>query len=103
LLTARQALELATRGGAHVIGRKDIGSLETGKCADFTAINLDRIGYAGGMHDPVASIVFCAPRDVDLTVVAGKVIVRDGRLVNFDEHQLVDRHNRAAKRLMEQT
>jgi 8-oxoguanine deaminase len=101
LLTARQALELATRGGAQVIGRKDIGSLEPGKCADFIAINFDRLGYAGGIHDPVASIVFCAPSNVDLNVVAGKVIVRDGKLANFDEHRLVERHNRAARRLLE--
>src|SRR5512140_1995881 len=62
LLTAREALWLGTRGGAAVLGRKDIGSLEKGKCADFFAINLNRLDYTGGMvHDPVAAVVFCQP------------------------------------------
>ena len=80
LLTARQALELATRGGAAVLGRSDIGSLEPGKCADFFAINLDRLDYAGALHDPVAALVFCAPQHVDCNVVGGKMIVQDGQL-----------------------
>jgi cytosine/adenosine deaminase-related metal-dependent hydrolase len=61
LLTARQALETATLGGASVLGRTDIGSLEKGKCADFIAINLGKLGYAGALHDPVAALVFCSP------------------------------------------
>ena len=52
LMTARQALEIATRGGAAVLGRTDLGSLEAGKCGDFCAINLDKLEYAGGLHDP---------------------------------------------------
>jgi 8-oxoguanine deaminase len=101
LMTARTALELATRGGAAVLGRSDIGSLEAGKCADFFAINLKRLDYAGGLHDPVAAAVFCQPVKADFTVVGGKFVVRDGQLVTLDEHQLVEKHNRAAKRLLE--
>jgi cytosine/adenosine deaminase-related metal-dependent hydrolase len=100
LLTARQALELATRGGAAVLGRDDIGSLAVGKCADFFAIDLNRLAYAGGLHDPVAAVVFCAPQEVDLNVVAGRVIVRDGHLLTVDVPNLVQRHNRAARRLL---
>jgi 8-oxoguanine deaminase len=101
LLTARIALRLATRGGAAVLGRSDIGSLEPGKCADFFAINLNRLEYAGGMHDPVAVAVFCQPVRADYTVIGGRFVVREGRLDTLDEMQLVEQHNRAAKRLLE--
>ena len=76
LMTAREALALGTRGGAAVLGRQDVGSLARGKCADFCAINLNRIGFTG-MHDPVAAIVFGQPVNVDYTVVAGKCIVKE--------------------------
>lgn len=100
LMTGRQALELATRGGAAVLGRKDLGSLETGKCADFVAINLNRLDYAGALYDPVSAVVFCAPRGVDWNVVHGRVIVRNGHLETLDVPRLVERHNRAARRLV---
>lgn len=101
LMTARQALWLATRGGAAVLGRSDIGSLEPGKCADFFAINLNRLDYAGALHDPVAAAVFCHPVRTDYTVVGGRFVVRGGQLVTVEERSLVERHNRAAKRLLE--
>lgn len=101
LMTARQALWLATRGGAAVLGRSDIGSLEVGKCADFFAIKLDRLEYAGALHDPVAAAVFCRPVRADYTVIGGRFVVRQGRLVTLDETKLVERHNRAARRLLE--
>ncbi len=99
LMTTREALHLGTVGGAAVLGRKDIGSLEAGKCADFFAVNLNRIGDAG-MHDPVAAVVFGQPVNVDYTVVNGKFIVREGQLVTVDERKLVEKHNKAAKRLL---
>ena len=101
LMTARAALELATRGGAAVLGRSDIGSLEPGKCADFFAINLERLDYAGALHDPVSAAVFCQPVRADYTVVGGRFVVKEGRLVTLDEHKLVEKHNQAAKRLLE--
>ena len=101
LMTARSALELATRGGAAVLGRNDIGSLEAGKCADFFAIRLNRLDYAGGLHDPVAAAVFCQPGRAEHTVVGGKFVVKEGQLVTLDEHKLVEKHNRAANRLLE--
>ena len=100
LMTAREALRLGTRGGADVLGRSDIGSLEVGKCADFFAIKLNRLDYAGALHDPLAAVVFCQPRHVDYTVVGGKFVVRDGELVTLDINKLVAQHNRAAKRLV---
>ena len=99
LMTAREALYLGTRGGAAVIGRDDIGSLESGKCADFFAIDLNRIGYAG-MHDPVAAVLFGQPVNADYTVVGGKFIVKEGQLCTVDEHKLIERQNKAAKRLL---
>ncbi|MEW6084857.1 MAG: 8-oxoguanine deaminase [Chloroflexota bacterium] len=99
LMTAREALHLGTRGGAAVLGRKDIGSLEVGKCADFFAVNLNKLGFAG-MHDPVSAIVFGQPVNADYTVVGGRFIVKEGQLVTVDERKLVEKHNKAAKRLL---
>ncbi len=64
------------------------------------AIRLDRLDYAGALHDPVAALVFCSPQNVDFNVVGGRVIVRDGQLQTVDVPALVERHNRAARRLM---
>lgn len=99
LMTAREALHLGTRGGAAVLGRKDIGSLEAGNCADFFAVNLNKLGYAG-MHDPVAAVVFGQSVNVDYTVVGGKFIVKEGQLVTVDQGKLIEKHNKAAKRLL---
>jgi len=99
LMTARTALELATRGGAAVLGRTDIGSLEAGKCADFFALDLRQLEFAGGLHDPVAAAVFCAPVKASYTVVGGKVVVSEGHLTTIDLPTLIEKHNAAAQRL----
>ena len=101
LMTGRQALELATRGGASVLGRKDIGSLEPGKCADFIAIKLDKLTYAGALHDPVAALIFCAPQNIDISFVQGRMIVKDGQMLTIDTGVLIDKHNRASLRLLQ--
>jgi len=101
LMSARQALEMATRGGAAVLGRTDIGSLESGKCADLFAINLNRLDYAGALNDPVAAVLFCAPQMVDLNIVGGKTIVKDGQMVTVNVPTLVQQHNQAAERLLQ--
>jgi 8-oxoguanine deaminase len=100
LLTARDALWLGTRGGAAVLGRSDIGSLEAGKCADFFAVDLNRLDYAGALHDPVSAVVFCQPGHVDFTVVGGRYVVKEGHLVSVDEGTLIEKHNLAARRLV---
>lgn len=100
LMTARQALDIATSGGAAVLRREDIGSLEPGKCADFFAINLNRLDYAGALHDPVAAVVFCAPIHVDFTVVGGKFVVKDRQIVTLDLQKLIEEHNRLAGELL---
>ncbi len=100
IMTARQALELGTRGGASVLGRKDIGSLEEGKCADFIAFNLNRLDYAGAWHDPVSAIVFCSPQKVDYNVVQGRLIVKEGILTTLNVTEQSEEHKKAAKRLV---
>ena len=100
LMTAREALYLGTRGGAAVVGRSDIGSLESGKCADFFAINLNRIELTG-THDPVAAIVFGQPVNADYTVVGGRFVVKEGQLCTVDKQRLIEKHNKAARRLLE--
>ena len=100
LMTARTALEIATRGSASVLGRDDIGQLAVGKCADFFAVNINQLDFTGAVHDPVAALVFCNPVQVDFTVVAGKLIVKNGRLVTIDLPHLIEEHNRASARLL---
>ncbi|NMC54702.1 MAG: 8-oxoguanine deaminase [Chloroflexi bacterium] len=100
ILTARQALETATLGGAAVLGRTDIGSLQAGKCADFVAFDLRQLDYAGGLHDPVAALLFCNPTKVSYNYVAGKAVVREGQFVNLNLEKHIERHNQAAKRLV---
>lgn len=100
-LSAQEALEMATLGGAAVLGRDDIGSLEAGKAADFIAIDLNRLEYAGALHDPLAALVFCAPANVDLSVINGRVVVDGGRLVGVDLGEIVARHNRISEQMVE--
>ncbi|TAK14133.1 MAG: 8-oxoguanine deaminase [Anaerolineae bacterium] len=100
LMTARQALEIATCGGAAVLGRTDIGSLEVGKCADFFALDLNQLDFAGSLHDPLAAAVFCQPVKSAYTVVGGRFIVKDGQLTTVDLPMLVKKHNAAARRLI---
>lgn len=99
-LTAREALELGTLGGAQVLRRDDIGSLEAGKAADLIAINLNRLDYAGALHDPVSATVFCAPVRVDWSMINGRVVIEDGRLTTLAIEPIVERHNRIAKRMV---
>ena len=99
-LTAREVLEIATRGGAAVLGRDDIGVLTPGRCADFFTIDLDVPAYAGALADPVAAVVFCTPQPARHTVVHGRVIVRDGVVTTLDMGPVVQEHNAHARRLL---
>ncbi len=102
-LTAEEALWIATRGGAEVLGRDDIGQLAPGKAADFIGLRLDTLGYAGGaIHDPLAATVFCHPQHVDLSVINGKLVVEDGHLLTVDLPPLIEQHNAIARKLVRQ-
>jgi cytosine/adenosine deaminase-related metal-dependent hydrolase len=99
-MTARDALTLATRGGAQVLGRADIGHLAAGMCADLALFDLDTLAFAGAaVHDPVGALLLCASPQAAYTVVNGRVIVRDGQLATLELAPLIERHNRLALRL----
>jgi len=97
-LTAREALRIGTRGGAAVLRRDDIGSLEPGKRADFAVWDTGGLEL-GGADDPVAGLVLAGPHRVERLVVAGEDVVRDGRLVNADEDEIAREHRVQARRL----
>ncbi|PHV04634.1 8-oxoguanine deaminase [Janthinobacterium sp. BJB412] len=96
-MTARQALEVATLGGAKVLNRDDIGALKPGMAADIVMFKLDQIGFAGALHDPVAALVFCTPANVSHSIINGKVVVRDGQLCTVDLPLVIERHNELAR------
>jgi cytosine/adenosine deaminase-related metal-dependent hydrolase len=98
-ITAREALEIGTRGGAAVLGRDDIGYLAPGMSADFIAVNLNQVAYAGAEHDAAAALVFCQPGTVDWSVINGRVVVDNGRLTTIDLPPVLERH-RAISRAM---
>jgi cytosine/adenosine deaminase-related metal-dependent hydrolase len=100
-MTAREALEIATLGGAKVLNRDDIGALAPGMAADFVSFDLSQTAFAGALHDPVAALVFCAPSQVSTSVIDGKIVVKDGRLTTVDLGAVVERHNRLARGLVE--
>jgi len=99
-MTAREALEIATLGGAEVLNRDDIGALAPDMAADFVAFDLRTIGFAGGLHDPVAALMFCAPASVALSVINGKIVVKDGRLTTVELPLLIETQNRLARKLV---
>lgn len=100
-MTARQAVELATLGGAAVLGRDDIGALAPGMAADLIAFDLSAPTYAGGaVHDPLAAIIFCQPQAVDFAMVNGRVLVQEGHPTLLDLPALVEAHNAAARNLL---
>jgi cytosine/adenosine deaminase-related metal-dependent hydrolase len=99
--SAREALELATVGGTRVLRRDDIGVLSTGKAADFVAFRLDDLSHAGGLADPVASLLTCAPAQVWLSVINGQVIVEDGQFLPFELKPVIETHNGLSREMME--
>lgn len=99
-LSAREALTLATRGGASVLGRDDVGYLAPGMSADLAAFRLDHPTFAGAQHDPLAALVFCQPPNVDLSVINGQVVIEAGHFKSFELPALVEQHNALARRLI---
>jgi 8-oxoguanine deaminase len=96
-MTARQALWLATRGGAAVLGRADIGALEPGKCADFAVWRTDGLAF-GDSDDLVAAVVLSGPYRVDRLYVGGAPVVADGALTRADEQEIIRQHRQQARR-----
>jgi len=100
-MTAREALEIATLGGAMVLGRDDIGALAPGMAADFVSFDLRQPLFAGALADPVAALVFCAPSQVAHSVIGGRHVVQDGVLATVELGPVIERHNRLAQQLFE--
>jgi len=96
-MTARQALWLATRGGAALLGRDDLGTIEPGRCADLAVWRTDVLELAGA-SDPVAGLVLSAPHRVDRLLVGGDDVVRNGRLVRASEEEIAQEHRRQAEK-----
>ncbi|MCY3779518.1 MAG: 8-oxoguanine deaminase [Chloroflexi bacterium] len=99
-LSAREALELATLGGARVLGRDDIGQIAEGMAADLIAYRLDSLALAGALHDPLAALVFCQPPNVDLSIINGDIVVEDGELRAIEVPRLIEDHNRLSAKLI---
>ncbi|GAB7523873.1 hypothetical protein PBS_28580 [Paraburkholderia sp. 2C] len=100
-MSAREALEIATLGGAAVLGRDDIGALAPGMAADFVSFDLRQPLFAGALADPVAALVFCAPSQVAHSVIGGRQVVQDGVLATVELAPVIERHNRLAQQLYE--
>jgi len=96
-MTARQALWLATRGGAALLGRDDLGTIEPGRCADLAVWRTDVLELAGA-SDPVAGLVLSAPHRVDRLLVGGDDVVRNGRLVRASEEEIAQEQRRQAEK-----
>jgi cytosine/adenosine deaminase-related metal-dependent hydrolase len=88
-MTAREALRVATRGGAACLGRDDVGSIQVGKRADIALFAIDGLPYRGAEADPVAALVFCNPGPVQHLFVEGRPVVHDGQLVNLSEATMI--------------
>jgi 8-oxoguanine deaminase len=99
-MTARDALEIGTLGGAKVLNRDDIGALAPDMAADFVAFDLRTLAFAGGLHDPVAALVFCAPAGVAFSVINGRIVVKEGQLTTVDLPVLIETQNRLARGLV---
>jgi cytosine/adenosine deaminase-related metal-dependent hydrolase len=97
-MSAREALEIATLGGAQVLGREDLGSVEPGKRADLAIWDLSGV-EAAGSWDPVAALLLCGPTRVRHLVVEGRQVVRDGQMVTLDLASVLDRQRWLAERL----
>jgi cytosine/adenosine deaminase-related metal-dependent hydrolase len=99
-ITARDALAMATRGGAQVLGRPDIGHLAVGMCADMALFDLRTLAFAGAaVHDPVGALLLCASQQAAYTIVNGRVVVRQGQLTTVELGPLLERHNALALQL----
>ncbi|MCL4251397.1 MAG: 8-oxoguanine deaminase [Anaerolineae bacterium] len=99
-LSGREALWMATRGGADVLGRDDIGQIAPGMAADIIAYRLDTPAMAGAQHDPVAALAFCQPGNVGLSIINGRVVVKEGELQPLELPLLIEAHNGISQRLI---
>ena len=101
-MSAEEVLSMATNGGRDVLNQQEIGSLEEGKAADMFLINTKKLGFTGGLSDSVSALVTSGDSQiVDINIVNGKIVVSDGRLVNIDEEEVVEKANQISQKMME--
>jgi len=100
-ITARDVINMATHSAATILQRPDLGHLNSSASADIIGINLNRLPFAGGLSDPLAAIVFGLIERVDLTIVAGRILVEQGQLVYHAVSELVQRQNALARKLLQ--
>lgn len=101
-MSAEEVVRLATRGGAEILGRDEIGSIEEGRAADLIAIDLGRIGYAGAFSDPLAAVVYSGfDHRVDHSIVNGEIVVESGSLINGDEKEIAATANEVSLKMLE--
>jgi cytosine/adenosine deaminase-related metal-dependent hydrolase len=101
-MSAQQVLQMATLKSARLLGRTDIGSIEEGKAADIAIFELDRLEYTGALSDPLAALIFSGiNHQTDMTIVNGKILVRNGQLTSVDEREIIENGNRISKKMLE--
>jgi len=101
-ITAEDILYIATVGGSQLINQPELGSLEEGKAADLFLVNRNRLGYAGGLYDPISLLINTGDTQiVDITIVNGEIVVKEGQLVNVDERKIIEEANRISKAMVE--
>lgn len=101
-LNTEDVLWMGTVGGAKALGRDDIGQIESGKSADIIGISMDRLEYSGAQHDPAAAIVFSsAMSPVDLSIINGKIIMENGKIIGLNEKELIKEHQSISDILVE--
>ncbi len=98
-LSAREALTMATRGGAKILGRDDIGYLAPGMSADFIAVKLNQLGLSGTQRDPLAALVMCGPFKVDYSFINGRAVIEKGAFVSLDVERLLVKHEQVMERI----
>jgi len=101
-MSAEEVLAMATNGGRDILNQPEIGSIEEGKAADMFLVNTKRLGFAGGLSDAVSALVNSGDSQiVDMTIVNGKIVVREGKLTNIDEEKLFEKANMISKNMIE--
>ncbi|MDN5301667.1 MAG: 8-oxoguanine deaminase [Thermoanaerobacteraceae bacterium] len=99
-ITPREVLRMGTMGGAEVLRMdKEIGSIEKGKAADIIGFKMDRLEFAGGLLDPVGSLVLCDAKAVDFSMINGEIVIEEGRFTKLDEKYYINEQNKISKKL----
>ena len=99
-LNARNALWLATAGGATALNRDDIGSIKIGNCADFAIYNSNSLELAGSVEDPIGGLIFCGPLKTRWTICNGQIISENNNIKNISIEDTINQHNSLSRKLI---